>query len=415
MTTAIARVRFLDRRTPPHLFTLVAMASLAALNMNIFLPSLPRMAVDFDADYAVVQLTVSGYLATTAVLQLLIGPLSDRYGRRAVMLWALLLFLLATLACAFAPTLELFLAARMMQAAVVCGLVLSRAVVRDMHGATGSASMIGYVTMGMALAPMVGPMLGGLIDESHGWRTTFLVLCGFGVLVSALVWADLGETNLNRSASLGAQMRGYPELFRSRRFWGYAMVAASVSGAFFAFLGGGPYVASNVLGLAPSELGLYFGFIALGYMMGNFGAARLTPRFGLNPMMLTGALVAMSGTGLGIGLFALEIRTPLSFFGPILLVGLGNGLALPSANAGLLSVRPHLAGSASGLGGALMIGGGAGLAALAGALLGPDRGAAPLQWLMLAASATGMLAALYVIHVARSEALRRVLAARREA
>ena len=408
-----AAVRLFDRRTPPHVATLVILSILSALNMNFFLPSLPNMAASFGADYALMQLAVSGYLAATAVLQLVLGPLSDLLGRRPVLLWAVALFVLASVGCAMAPTLEIFLACRVAQAGIVSGLVLSRAVVRDMHGPERSASLIGYVTAGMALAPMIGPTVGGLLDEFFGWRTGFYGIAGLGVLVGALVWADLGETHLSRAASFGAQFRAYPELVGSRRFWGYALMAAFASGAFFAFLGGGPYVATEVLRMTPAELGLYFALIAIGYMIGNVLSGRFAARAGIGRMMLTGALTSVTGMAITLGLFGAGLVHPLSFFGPILLVGLGNGLALPSANAGMLSVRPHLAGSASGLGGALMIGGGAGLAALSGALLGPGRGAEPLLWVMFAAACMGLVTTLWVLLAERRAAGARPVRARR--
>lgn len=397
-------VRLFDRRTPPHVATLVILSILSALNMNFFLPSMPSMAQTFGTDYAVIQLAVSGYLSATAVLQLVLGPLSDRYGRRPVLLWAIALFILASVGCAYAPTVEWFLACRVAQAGIVSGLVLSRAIVRDMHGPERSASMIGYVTAGMAIAPMVGPTIGGLVDETFGWRTGFLGIAGLGVLVGLLVMVDLGETHHNRARSFGAQFRAYPELIGSRRFWAYALMAAFASGAFFAFLGGGPYVAIVVLGMTPAELGLHFALIAIGYMIGNILSGRFAMRLGIGRMMLAGSLTSVTGMTITLSLFAADLVHPLSFFGPILLVGLGNGLSLPSANAGMLSVRPDLAGSASGLGGALMIGGGAGLAALSGALLGPGRGAEPLLWVMFAASATGLLTALGVILTERRAA-----------
>jgi DHA1 family bicyclomycin/chloramphenicol resistance-like MFS transporter len=395
---------WLDRRTPPHVVTLVAMTGLSALNMNMVLPSLPSLATYYAADYSVVALTVSAYLALTAVLQLAIGPLSDRFGRRPVMLGCFAAFLIATLGCVFAPTIEVFLAFRMAQATVASSFALSRAIVRDMVGPDEAASLIGYVTMGMSLAPMIGPMIGGFLDESLGWRSVFWLTFALGVGVTALIWADQGETNAHPSASFTAQFRAYPELFRSRRFWGYSATAAFGSGAFFAFLGGGPFVASEILGMSPAALGFYFGFIALGYLVGNFLSGRFTTRVGLNRMMLIGGIVASSGMALCLALFAAGFGTPLAFFGSILFVGVGNGLLLPSANAGIVSVRPHLAGSASGLGGALMIGGGAALAVLAGVLIGPTTGAWPLLWLMLACSLAGIATTIWVMRVARMRA-----------
>jgi DHA1 family bicyclomycin/chloramphenicol resistance-like MFS transporter len=400
---APGRAVWLDRRTPPHVATLVALSALSALNMNFFLPSLPSIATAFDADYAVAQLAVSAYLATTAALQIALGPLSDLYGRRPVMLGSVVVFLVATAGCAVADSIEAFLAFRLVGSAVVSGLVLSRAVVRDMVGPAESASLIGYVTMGMALAPMLGPMAGGWLDENLGWRAGFVAIGALGVATLAVAWADLGETARSRGGGFAAQFAAYPTLAASRRFWSHAVMAAAASGAFFAFLGGGPYVATEVLGMSPAEAGFHFGFVALGYMAGNFLAGRLTARAGLTAMMLAGAAVALTGPALALGLFAAGLAHPMALFGPMLLVGLGNGLSLPSANAGMLSVRPELAGGASGLGGALMIGGGAAMSALAGALLGPGAGASPLLWAMLASSAAALAAAVWTAALERVE------------
>lgn len=385
-----ARAVWLDRRTPPHLLTLVLLTGVPALNMNMMLPSLPSLAGHYGADYGIVALAISGYLALTAVLQLVFGPLSDRYGRRPVVLACFVVFLFATLGTMVATTIWTFLLCRMLQAPVAAGLALSRAIVRDMVPMEQAASMIGYVTMGMALIPMVVPMLGGVLDELFGWQSIFAFTFVFALAVTALLWADLGETNRATSSSMMAQVRSYPELLRSARFWGYSTTAALASGTFFAFLGGGPWVATHVLGLSPSEFGFYFGFISAGYVVGNFLSGRYAMRVGLERMMLTGGLVATAGIALALALFAAGIVTPLAFFGTILFVGLGNGLLLPSANAGIVSVEPHLAGSASGLGGALLVGGGAAMSVLGGALLGPGTGAWPLLFVMLASSVIGL-------------------------
>jgi MFS transporter, DHA1 family, multidrug resistance protein len=391
------RAVWLDRRTPPHLLTLVLMTGVPALNMNMMLPSLPSLAGHYAADYGIVALAISGYLALTAVLQLVFGPLSDRYGRRPVVLGCFIVFLVATLGTMAATTIWAFLAFRMLQAPVSAGITLSRAVVRDMVRPEEAASMIGYVTMGMALIPMVVPVLGGVLDELFGWQSIFAFTFVFGLAVTALLWADLGETNREPSASMMAQMRAYPELLRSARFWGYSATAALASGTFFAFLGGGPWVATHVLGLSPSAFGFYFGFISAGYVVGNFLSGRYAMRVGLNLMMLAGGLVTTAGLLLALGLLVAGLVTPLTFFGAILFVGVGNGLLLPSANAGIVSVEPHLAGSASGLGGAMLVGGGAAMSVLGGALLGPGSGAWPLLWVMFATSVFGLVATFVVM------------------
>jgi len=394
-------VRFLDRTTPPHIFTLVAFAGLSALAMNVFLPSLPSMTVYFHTDYRVMQLSVALYLAMNAGLQLLIGPISDRFGRRPVILWSALLFIAATLGCILAPTAEIFLAFRMGQAVIVTGMVLSRAIVRDMVPGAEAASMIGYVTMGMAVVPMVGPAIGGVLDEAFGWQANFVLLFVGGALVWALAWADQGETATRRAASFRAQLLQYPALLTSGRFWGYALTAAFSSGAFFAYLGGAPFVGTQVYGLTPAALGVYFGAPAVGYALGNYLSGRFSVRFGLDRMVFWGAALCAAGLGLSLWLSLAGQGSALRFFGFMTFVGLGNGLVLPNATAGLLSVRPHLAGSASGLGGAIMIGGGAALSALAGVLLKPGSGALPLQWIMFLSALAAQASMFYVLHRAR--------------
>jgi MFS transporter, DHA1 family, multidrug resistance protein len=400
--TALPSPRFLDRTTPPKIVTLILLAGLSALTMNIFLPSLPGMAVWFGVPYGVMQQSVALYLALSAALQIVIGPISDRFGRRNVLLWSLVLFLFATVGTLLAPNATVFLIFRMAQAVIASGMVLSRAVVRDMVADAEAASMIGYVTMGMSLVPMIGPVIGGVLDDAFGWQANFALLLGLGVAVLALVWADLGETATLRKVSLMDQVRTYPGLFRSRRFWGYTLAAAFASGCFFAYLGGAPYVGDKIFGLSSTRVGALFALTAIGYAAGNFLAGRFSVRVGMNRMILIGTVV----TSLGLATLALltlaGLSGPTVFFGLTIFMGLGNGICLPNANAGMLSVRPELAGTASGLGGAILIGGGAALAALAGVLLGPGATEMPLILLMLASSVASVIAILFVIRRAKA-------------
>ncbi|MDE0304561.1 MAG: multidrug effflux MFS transporter [Albidovulum sp.] len=400
------KAQFLNRSSPPHVLTLAFLAALPAVSMSIFLPSLPAMTEHFETEYGIMQLSVAVYLFTNGILQIILGPLSDRYGRRPLIISSILLFLVATAGCIFSPTIEIFLAFRMAQAVIVAGIVLSRAAVRDMYPPAQAASMIGYITMGMAVAPMFGPAIGGYLAQFYGWQASFVLLLVFGVLLFFLCLADLGETTTQRPSSFKAQFREYPELFVSRRFWGYCATAGFSSGAFFAYLGGAPIVGTVVFGLEPAELGVFFGFIALGFLVGNFMSARFSVRFGTNQMVLAGALIATTGMAISLCAFLAGIFHPLTFFGMCSLVGVGNGLTLPNATAGMLSVRPHLAGSASGVGGAIMIGVGSGLSALSGSLLTPESGPYPLVIIMLTSSAFSLVATLYVIHVATTARMR---------
>ena len=393
----IPTARFLDRSTPPHIVTLILIAGISALNMSIFLPSLTAMTDYFQTDYTTMQFSLSGYLAMTAVLQTFIGPISDKIGRRPVVIGSMMIFVLASIGTYFATSITLFLVFRMLQAAVATGLVLSRAIVRDMVPQNQAASMIGYVTMGMALVPMVGPMIGGALDELFGWHATFLFLtiCGVGVL--AISYYDQGETLTDGGMSFRDQLCSYPELFASPRFWGYALCAAFASGAFFALLGGASFIAGTVFGLSPLWSGIALGAPAIGYAMGNFLSGRYSVRFGINRMAIVGTAIIIAGLGTSLALGLVGIQHPLIFFGFCSFLGLGNGIALPNVTAGLLSVRPHLAGTASGLGSALMVGGGAALAQYASTLLNAETGALPLQWLMFSTAVASLLCVLFVI------------------
>lgn len=389
--------RFLDRTTPPHILTLVLLASMTALTLNVFVPALQIMADWYETEYHIMQLAISLTLLMNAVLQLLIGPIADNLGRRPVILGGLAIFVLATVGCIMATKVEVFLAFRMMQASVVVGMVLSRAVVRDLYPPDKAASMIGYVTMGMSLVPMISPIFGGALAEAFGWHSNFWLMLVAGVAMLALVWADLGETATRSGLTLGKQFSQYPELLRSPRFWGYALACAFSSGAFFSYVGGASFVGIEVFGLTTANLGYFFGAPAVGYFLGNFLSGRFSARFGINRMILWGAFIVTIGLAVSILVFAAGFGSQWTFFGFMTLVGLGNGMCIPNATAGALSVRPHLAGTASGLAGAIMLGGGAGLSQMAGTMLTPETGAWPLLWMMFGSSVASILAISLVI------------------
>lgn len=390
-------IKFLDRRTPPHVATLVVLAGMAALAMNVFLPSLPNMATYYQADYAFMQLAVALYLGVNAVLQLFIGPLSDRYGRRPVLLWSTGLFALATLGCLLASSAEVFMVFRMIQAVIAASMVLSRAVIRDLYPQDKAASVMGYVTMGMALIPMLAPALGGTLDIWFGWKASFLLLLVCSLMLLALIWMDVGETAANTGTPMAQQIREYPIILTSHRFWGYALASALASGAFFAYLGGAPYLGANLYQIPPSTLGIWMATPGLGYFFGNYITGRYAARVGVNKMVLWGTLLATFGMTVAYTISLSGTTTPLNFFGAMVLVGLGNGLVLPNASAGMLSVRPQLAGTAAGLGSTLLIGGGAALSGYGGGLVQGADSDLPLIGLMALSSVLSVLCILYVI------------------
>lgn len=389
--------------SPPRLLTLVLLSALSVLPVNMFLPSLSNIAEEFQADYTLVNLSIAGFAGTAAVLQLVMGPLSDRFGRRPILLAGLVIFVLASLGCVLATGIWAFLFFRMLQGAVISGYVVSLAIIRDTSRAQEAASLIGYVAMAWAVAPMLGPMSGGMLDELFGWRASFWAFVVLGLAVLALCWVDLGETNKAPSDTIMKQFRSYPELFRSRRFWAYALCMAFSTGAFYAFLGGAPLAAKTVFDMSPATLGFYMGTITAGFVLGSFLSGRYASRYPLTTMMIAGRIVACTGLVVGLLLFLAGAVHVISLFGPCVFVGLGNGLTMPSSSAGALSVRPKLAGSASGLAGALTVAGGAVISSITGAILTEDNSVYALLGVMLVSSLTALFAALYVLWADRCE------------
>lgn len=397
--TTLPAPRYLDRSSPPHITTLVLTAAVGSVAINIFLPSMPEMASFFGQPYAVIQLTLTVYLALTGVAILVLGPLSDLYGRRPVMIWSFALFIAASIGAAFAQSFAVFMGFRCLQAAVVSSFVIGRAIVRDQVAREKAASLLGYVTMGQALAPMIAPAIGGALGDAFGWQASFHALTIFGIIALVLIYFDQGETYTRRSAGLRAQIRNFPDLLGSRRFWGYTLTSTFAAGTFFAYLGGAPYVGINVYGLSEATVGLYMAFTPTGYIIGNFISGRFAARIGMFRMLRLGALITLGFMSMTLVTWGLGISHPLGFFFFTFAIGLGNGIILPSASAGLLDVRPDLAGSASGLSGSIVTFGGAALSTLSGLLLTTFSGVLPLILCVLGASLLCLGSATYTISV----------------
>jgi Bcr/CflA subfamily drug resistance transporter len=385
-----------SNRTPPSLPTLILLSALSVVSLNLFLPSLANIARAFDASAAAVNLAISGYAGVTALLQLVVGPLSDRFGRRPVMLASLAIFAAASVGCLLAQDIGTFLAFRMLQAAIISGYAVSSAAIADTHARDQAASRMGYVATFWALGPMLAPMLGGVLDEGFGWRASFWAFVVLGVLAFALAWIDFGETNTRRAGSVAAQLRRYPDLLRARPFWGYALCRAFSTGTFYAFLGGAPLAAVQSFGIGTGRLGFYMGLMSAGFVLGNFLSGRYAGRVGLAAMMIAGRLTASLGLAVGLGLLLAGLVHEAVLFGACVFAGLGNGLTMPSANAGAMAVRVELAGSAAGINGALALAVGALVSGLTGRLLTPAYAAPTLLAVMLAASLLALAAALAV-------------------
>lgn len=336
----------------PHLGTLVLLTALSVLSLNMFLPALPDIRADFEASHGLISLSVSGYMICAAVLQLLLGPLSDVYGRRPVLLSALGVYVIASVIAFMAETVEIFLFARFLQALAISGSVLSSAIVRDVFDGDEAAAKMSTISAAMAIAPMLAPMLGGLVSDALGWRAVFLIYTVLGGLVLVLVWRDLGETRrVGKSRSLLAGLG----LFRLPAFWAFTLCSSFSVGAFFIFVSGAPFVIAGTFGWSAGDIGFGIGSITVGFMVGAAISAVLVRRFGGLRIMIAGRCAAFLGIVFGLAVFSLGQGGALLLIGATVCVGFGNGMTVANAQTGALSLRPEQAGAASGFSGALLM------------------------------------------------------------
>lgn len=393
-----------DPNHKPSILVLILISTISPLSMNIYLPSMAGMVGDFSTSAAMVQLTISLFLVSVAVSQIFIGPLSDRFGRRPLVLWGMAIYIAATIACLFAPTIEALIATRIVQAiGGSAGMVLSRAIVRDVYERDKAASMIGYVTMGMAVGPMLAPAFGGVLDGIFGWQGGFYTMAVLGVISLAAAFFNLRETNLAPSSAsgLGSLGTNMLRLMREPMFWIYTLIVSLASALYFSYLGGAPFISANILKISPAEMGIYFMFVAAGYILGNFISGRISERVGIFPMIGTGSVLPILAVATVMLVVVAGVYHPVALFLPMFFVGLGNGICIPSAVSGAVSVKPELAGAASGLVGSMQVGFGAVSSALVAWML--SEAMWPMSvWPMVAVMAICAVTALVLVISARA-------------
>lgn len=347
------------RTTKPPIWLLMSITVASQLALTIFLPSLPALAQNLEVAYGTAQLTLSAYLLAFAFAQLAVGPLSDRMGRRPVLLASLAVFTLGSLACALSPTIETLIASRLVQACGACGgVVLGRAIVRDSRTGAEAPRAMGYMASAMALAPALAPLLGGQLLGQFGWRSNFWFTAAVGLVALAAVWRILGETAPKAaprtSAGMGGVVRDYLDGFRvvlrERRFVGLLIAATCASSGFNVFFSGGPILLINVMGVAAELFGWFTLAWAGNFVIGSLVSNRLQGRvrslllIPIGQGILTIGAVAMMITA------ALGYVTPLALIVPLVLMGWGNGLNMPNAMANaLISVPANRVGAASAL------------------------------------------------------------------
>jgi DHA1 family bicyclomycin/chloramphenicol resistance-like MFS transporter len=380
--------RVADTATPwPLLLLLIALTSIGPTTLNVVVPALPQMANRLASDAATIQLAVTVYLLALAAGQLVMGPLSDRFGRRPVLLAGLTLTAAASILAIVVGTITSLIAARVLQAiGASAGIVVSRAIIRDLFDKNRGAAMMGLVATVMVVVPTLGPLIGGLLETGFGWEAIFWFTAVTSAAVVAWAAIALPETRGLNAPAGGRQgfLRDLANLTTSAKFGGYVCAGAFGSSTFFAFLGAGPPIIITMMGRSAAEYGVWFAFSSIGYMAGNFGASRLATRYGIDRMIWLG----IGFEAIGVGLTAILVTFamawgPIILFGPQLIVNFGNGLMLPGAISGAVSVRTQAAGTAAGIIGFTQMAVGAAVTQYAGTLLAESPTAAPLALIVI--------------------------------
>ncbi len=371
---------------------LVATTSVGPMAMQLFVPSLPFMANDLAAPIDVAQLALSLSMAVIAFANLVYGPLSDRFGRRPLLLVGLALFLVGTVVAALAQSVEMLIVGRIIQAGgSASGMVLSRAMVRDVYGPERAASMIAYLTVAMLAAPYVALIIGGALTDNVGWRAALWFAFVVGALVTALAFRTLAETHHGECVGISPVVlaRNYRRLFASLDFSSYVLHTAFAAGTFFAFMAGAPYLMVDVLGRPAIEFSLWFALLTFTFMAANYVAGKVSSRIGLDRMVMVGSAFSLSGGILFLVMVGSFGLSPLTLFLPNALVGIGQGISMPNAQAGAINIDPKLAGTASGLLAFATMGMGAVFSQIVGELA--DGTAAPLAWAILAGAVAAVV------------------------
>ncbi|TFH87614.1 Bcr/CflA family efflux MFS transporter [Billgrantia azerbaijanica] len=356
--------------SPAMVAVLAALTALGPLATDMYLPAMPAMADALGTGPDQVQLTLSLYMAGFALAQLVCGPVSDRVGRKPVLLAGFGLFLFASLLCALAPSIEVLLVGRFLQAfGGAAGPVLGRAAVRDIHGPLEAGRVLSYMASTMALAPALAPIVGAGLLLAFGWPSVFLLLAGYAAVmlpILAFLMPEPLPRERRQSTHPAVILRTFRQLLGQRAFVGHTLANATGFAGLFAFLSGSSFVLIEFMGLSPFQYGVGFTLIVAGFFSGSLVSGRYSHRLGRDRLLqLATLLCALAGSTMA-GLALAGVYAPWAVIGPHIVFLVGFGILMPQSMAGALAPNPHCAGSASSLFGFLQMT----IAALGGALVG---------------------------------------------
>lgn len=371
-------------RGPWLIANLLAQISFGLLAMTLCLPSMQEWGAIFDAPQSHVQLTFSGYVVAYGVLQLVYGPLSDRHGRKPILMLGLVVAGLASVMAAMANDISTLTLARVLQGAgCAASMVVSRSMVQDLFVGPERTRVMAYIGMALGMCPPLATLIGGQIHVRLGWQANFVLLAVLALLLLLATWWGLPRAQKAAPTEhhwLRAMLSAYARLAHEPRFLLYVTILAATTATFYAFLGGAPIVLKGY-GIGPDGIGWFIMAVPLSYILGNFMTSRLIQRLGESRVMVWGQVLTLSGLAVMLGLGLAGVQTALAVALPLLLLGLGHGLINPPALAGTVGVLPALAGSAAAVAGLMQQLTGATGGYLVG--LVPHHGAVNLGWTML--------------------------------
>ena len=380
------------------LMLLVVMTGVAPISLYLLVPALPLLATVFGRDISVAQMTVSLYMVGIACSQIVMGPLSDRFGRRPVLLAGLGLMVIASIGGIFAQSLPQLIVARFLQAlGGASGMVISRAIIRDIYERERVASMISLVVAALMIGQMLSPLTGGLIETAFGWRAILYLIAAFALSTAIAIALALPETRREGSGQRG--FRGdVGKLFGSRAFVGYMLCQVLASQIIFAFAGGGPYIVVTHMSRSSAEYGAWFATTAFAYLIGNVFCVRFAPRHSLERLIWFGLALQLAGSSLNFIFSLAGINdAPSWLFGTQMIVMFANAFVMSNSAAGAISVRPEAAGTASGAMGFLQMGLGSLVSQLGAFLGGHFASTLPLTAAILVLSAACVSTMIFIV------------------
>ncbi len=343
---------------------------IALLPNFMFIPSITGLAEHFNTNFSIMQLSVSLYMVASASLQILLGPLSDKYGRRPVLIGCLLILIMASFGCIFSTSIEIFFLFRILQATAVSGMVIGRAIVTDVFHKKSSVRILSQIAIVLGISSILGPAIGGVLIDLYSWKSIFYFIIGISIASFLYNVFSLEETNKFLIININHQFRNYKKLISSNRFWIYSLIGGFSSSTFFTILISIPYIGETIYKLSPFQSSLLLVIITTGFIVGSLLCPILIKSFSEKQILILSIISSLAGSSTSLLLYFTLPQYVLSIFGPFFFIGLSNGLISPIALSKVLGIRDDSRGAASGLNGTIIIGFGAIYSAVGGYLLG---------------------------------------------